>query len=371
MSSLKNNALISTAPCPVNSHNEWDPLEEVIIGSLKGAMFPDWNTVNVASMPPGEWLEIEQKAGGAGSPYLPQMLQAAQRDLEGFIHILKAEGIRVREVTPANFAAPFQSPDWRVKNGFCSANPRDPFLVIGNQIIETPMADRTRYFEAWSYRALFKEYFKAGARWSAAPKPQLHDELYDSDYRIPGPGDPMRYVLTEYEPVFDAADFVRCGRDIFGQTSHVTNRLGIEWLQRHLGCGYTVHTIENLSPGAVHIDTTFMPLAPGKVLVSPDYVDVNKLPPLLKHWDILVAPEPVPVIQDPLRIVSKWIAINVLMLDEKRVVVEKRQEPLIKALKDWGFEPIPCSFEAYFPFMGSFHCSSLDVRRRGELRSYF
>ena len=59
------------------------------------------------------------------------------------------------------------------------------------------------------------------------------------------------------------------------------------------------------------------------------------------------------------------------MLDEERVIVEKRQEPLIKALKSWGFKPIPCSFENYFPFLGSFHCATLDIRRRGELQSYF
>ena len=59
------------------------------------------------------------------------------------------------------------------------------------------------------------------------------------------------------------------------------------------------------------------------------------------------------------------------MLDEERVIVEARQEPLIRALTDWGFRPIPCSFEAYYPFLGSFHCATLDVRRRGELRSYF
>ena len=60
-----------------------------------------------------------------------------------------------------------------------------------------------------------------------------------------------------------------------------------------------------------------------------------------------------------------------LMLDEERVVVERRQEPLIEKLKEWGFKPIPCSFEAYYPFMGSFHCATLDVRRRGGLKSYF
>jgi glycine amidinotransferase len=47
------------------------------------------------------------------------------------------------------------------------------------------------------------------------------------------------------------------------------------------------------------------------------------------------------------------------------------QESLIKKLKDWGFTPIPCSFANYAPFGGSFHCATLDVRRRGELQSYF
>lgn len=47
------------------------------------------------------------------------------------------------------------------------------------------------------------------------------------------------------------------------------------------------------------------------------------------------------------------------------------QSSLIKALKDWGFEPIPCAFLYYGPFGGSFHCATLDVRRRGVLQSYF
>ena len=44
---------------------------------------------------------------------------------------------------------------------------------------------------------------------------------------------------------------------------------------------------------------------------------------------------------------------------------------LIKALKDWGFDPIPAPFLSYGPFGGSFHCATLDVRRRGTLKSYF
>jgi glycine amidinotransferase len=59
------------------------------------------------------------------------------------------------------------------------------------------------------------------------------------------------------------------------------------------------------------------------------------------------------------------------MLDEERVIVEKSQQLMMKAFKNWGFKPIPCSFENYYPFLGGFHCATLDIRRRGQLQSYY
>jgi glycine amidinotransferase len=181
----------------------------------------------------------------------------------------------------------------------------------------------------------------------------------------------MRYVTTESEPTFDAADFVRCGRDIFGQRSHVTNALGIDWLARHLGDQYRVHVVKTRCKQAMHIDTTLMPLAPGKVLVNPEFLDIERLPKIFRSWEVLVAPQPVSTATNPINTISGWANMNVLMLDEKRVIVEKSQEPMISALKKWGFTPLPCAFEAYYPFGGSFHCAILDIRRRGSLKSYF
>lgn len=160
-------------------------------------------------------------------------------------------------------------------------------------------------------------------------------------------------------------------RDIFGQPSHVPNQLGIDWLQRHLGDGYRVHVLEHRRSEAIHIDTTWMPLAPGKVVVNPDFLALKKLPGMLRRGDLLIPPEPVPIVNAPLRLVSEWAGLHVLMLDEERLVGEQRQEPLIKALRNWGFQPIPCAFETYYPFLGSFHCATLDIRRQGTLQSYF
>ena len=59
------------------------------------------------------------------------------------------------------------------------AMPRDILLIIGEEIIECPMAWRSRFFEYRAYRELIKEYFRAGAKWTTPPKPLMSDKLYN------------------------------------------------------------------------------------------------------------------------------------------------------------------------------------------------
>jgi len=359
------------ATSPVNSYNEWDPLEEVIVGRLENAMFPEFDLINQYTFPQEE-LEFIKAEWTAGTPYPKDAIIAGQQDLDAFIHILQSEGVIVRQPDIVDYAKSFSTPSWRSISGFCAANPRDPFLIIGDEIIETPMADRSRYFECFAYRSLFKEYFEKGARWVSAPKPQLTDQLYRSNFKLSQYGDKtIRFVVTEFEPTFDAADFIRCGRDIFCQKSHVTNAMGIEWLRRYLGEGYRIHEIKSKSPTAMHIDTTLMPLAPGKVLANPQWTDLDDVRQLFKGWDVLVVPPPVKGNYRSASIISSWVNMNVLMLDHSRVIVEKKQTPMIDFLKKNGFDPIPCPFENYYDFFGSFHCATLDIRRKGTCESYF
>jgi glycine amidinotransferase len=350
--------------CPVRSWTEWDPLEEVIVGRLEGATIPTAHVAVTFNVP--ATLAIPYRLF-AGRRYPAVLVRAAQRELGEFVHVLEAEGVTVRRPDPVDFSVRYRTRAW-ASRGFAVACPRDGLLVVGDEIIETPMAWRSRYFETDAYRPLLKEYFHRGARWTAAPRPQLLDDLYDRAYRLPAPGEPVRYVVGEFEPVFDAADFVRCGRDLVGQRSNVTNRSGIAWLRRHLGEAFRVHEIESTCRAPMHVDSTLMPLAPGKLLVNPDFVDAERLPDVFRSWDVLVAPTPA---RGPrLSMCSDWISLNVLSLDERRVVVERAQTPLIRALRDWGFAPIPCPFTSFAPFGGAFHCATLDVRRRGTLASY-
>ncbi|MFF6780658.1 amidinotransferase [Streptomyces sp. NPDC012510] len=303
----------------------------------------------------------------AGRPFPPHLVEAARRELEEFVRILKGEGVTVRRPQPIPQNQTYSTLDW-ASTGLYAAMPRDALLVVGNEIIECPMAWRSRYYESLAYRPLLKEYFRSGARWSAGPKPELTDDQFDLEWTDPGQDGPTRLVVTEFEPTFDAADFTRLGRDIIAQRSNVTNDFGIEWLRRHLGDEYQIHVLEFNDRHPMHIDATLVPLAPGKLLIHPERV--TEVPDLFKRWDVLRAPKPVIPDSHPLYMTSKWLNMNILMLDEQRVIVEREDEPMIKAMKQFGFTPIPCSFRHFNSFGGSFHCATLDIRRRGSLQSY-
>ena len=49
-----------------------------------------------------------------------------------------------------------------------------------------------------------------------------------------------QWNLTEEEPLFDAADIGRFGKDLFVYHSSVTNAAGIDWLARHFS-NHRVH----------------------------------------------------------------------------------------------------------------------------------
>lgn len=51
-------------PTPVvNSHNEFDPLEEVIVGRVEGATIPEWHVSGKAVWPDKWWNMYKTQAG--------------------------------------------------------------------------------------------------------------------------------------------------------------------------------------------------------------------------------------------------------------------------------------------------------------------
>ncbi|MFT7816495.1 glycine amidinotransferase, mitochondrial [Arapaima gigas] len=332
--------------CPVCSYNEWDLLEEVIVGRAENASVPPF-TVEVKANTYDKYWAFYQQYGGQSFPQ--GHVKKAVAEIEEMCNILR----------------------------MYAAMPRDILLVVGNEIIEAPMAWRARFFEYRAYRPLIKEYFSKGAKWTTAPKPTMADELYDQDYPIRTVEDRHKlaaqgkFVTTEFEPCFDAADFMRAGRDIFVQRSQVTNYLGIEWMRRHLGPTYKVHIISFKDPNPMHIDATFNIIGPGLVLSNPDR-PCHQIEMFEKAgWTVIKPPTPLIPDDHPLWMSSKWLSMNVLMLDEKRVMVDANETSIQKMFESLGIKPIKVSIRHANSLGGGFHCWTTDVRRRGTLQSYF
>jgi len=360
---------------PVWSNNEWDPLEEVVVGNVLHPHIPELTPEVKATSPPWMWdFYLENH----GQPFPKEHMKKAYLEIEEMCNILRAEGITVRRPDPAG-GEKYSTPDFK-SVGMYSAMPRDIWTIIGDEIIEAPMAWRSRFFEYRAYRDLAKDYFHRGAMFTTAPKPTMSDKLYDAEYPIRSLEDRHklasedRFVTTEYEPCFDAADFIRCGFDIFAQRSQVTNAFGIEWMRRHLqrkDPRYTVHKIKFSDPNPMHIDATFNPIGEGRVLSNPDRVpyDVSMLE--RAGWELIKPPTPEVPDDHPLWLSSKWLSMNVLMLDEERVLVEEKEVGIQKMFKDLGIQPVKCSIRFANSIGGGFHCWTADMKRRGMPKKYF
>jgi glycine amidinotransferase len=368
--------------------NEFDPLEEVIVGIADGSAVPPNE--------PGHMSKVWHLPGtiaDMGKMRPADKVQKAEAELDNFAAVLEARGIIVRRPAKTPNTA-VTAPLWTspVMNGWTC--PRDTLLVVGNEIIEAPLCWRSRAYEKFAYRHILADYHARDPDflWSSAPHPSIPDELFRPDYNEPGMTMERRleqmarreFVTVDgVEPVFDAADAIRCGRDVFVLHSHTCNVLGFEWLKRHLALrGLRTHlvtmpTVHNPS----HIDASIMPLRPpvgnerGVILVAPPVVD-SPMVGLFgeNNWDILRCPEPDDwMSRDPdyKGKSSKWIAINVLALDTETVVVAEHDESLIRALEERHFKCVPIPFKNVIEFGGGIHCGTQDVRRRGKCEDYF
>ena len=109
-----------------------------------------------------------------------------------------------------------------------------------------------------------------------------------------------------------------------------------------------------------HIDSTMLPLKEGVLLVNPKKFKEEKLPGFLKKWDRIIAPQPE---DQQTLLASKYIDMNVLSLDPKKVMVSNTYLPLIRLLEQNGFTPIPVQLRHRRLFGGGFHCITLDTIR--------
>jgi N-dimethylarginine dimethylaminohydrolase len=345
----------------VSSWNEWDPLEEVIVGSPRNARFPTPDpSTRLAEFSDRELARIPR------GPFPKQIIEETEEDIAEFVAVLEELGVVVRRPEPWPHEAEFSTVAWRAR-GFHNFCPRDIMLVIGDHILETPNVIRSRAHETFSYRALLIEYMRSGAKWYSAPRPMLLDSLFDVDLSRPTP--------RNDEPAFDAANVLRLGEDLIYLVSATGNELGGQWLQSILGEELRVHFLKDVYYGS-HIDSTIVALRPGLVLCNPARINDDSLPDILRQWEVIYSPP----MENADRygadylsrcIGSDWIDMNAFSISPDLVVVNRDQTALITLLERHGLDVIPLKLRHSKMLGGGFHCTTLDVRRAGTLERYF
>lgn len=304
----------------INSCNEWDPLEEIVVGSASYANWPMQDPVFAEEARNTLWKETPAPSGAVPDFIVDQ----ANRELDILCETLLKYGATVYRPKPMNFVE---------TQGMYNYCPRDRLLVAGDTLVDVNMMYPCRNQESKNYTRLFGK---------------------------------ARNIFTmprDTGMTLDAANICRLGDTWLFLESASGNRAAYEWLCHK----FPKITIElcNFYAG-VHIDSTITPLREGLVMLNASRVTEANCPNALKDWEKIWITEDQIVAQDFYQYpyASKWIAMNMLVLDPETVIIDAAQTQLITILKKHGIDSIPLTLSHSRTLGGGFHCVTLDTRRR-------
>jgi len=285
----------------ISTTNEWDQLKSIIVGLAWGANKPE----NCHFKRPGPFPSI--------------VTAQADADLNNFVDVLKHEGVKVYRPQRHRF----------VPNGMYNYCPRDRLLIIGDTVIDCNMQYPCREEEI--------QYL---------PIPQDVNVL-----RVP----------RDQGIFFDAANVCRLNNTLLYLKSPSANQEGADWLQQQFP-NHNVETTETYS--GIHIDSTFVPVQNGLVLVNKDRVSSKTLPKCFKDWNVIWLGK-----EDLIErsfvgeaFASNYILLNFLMISPNKAVIDDCPR-LAEELNKYDIKTYVVPFKHSRTLGGGHHCVTLDLHR--------
>ena len=301
----------------ISSYNEWSPLKKIVVGSATDANWPVNDPVFSQEAEKTTWKESPVPRG----PVPQRIIEETNEDLDGLVTALMSCGVEVSRPDPLNF---------QVHDGLYNYCPRDRLLVYGSTIVDPAMMYPCRDMELQCY----------------------HDIVDSAD----------RYLFMPRNEgfVLDAANVCRLGDKMLFLESASGNKKAYDWLCAQ----FPDVTIElcNFYAG-VHIDSTIVPLREGLVLINASRVTFDAVPRVFDGWHKIWVNDVVAQDFHQYPYASKWIAMNMLVVDPHTVICDRNQTELIKTLQAYKFEVIPLELRHSRTLGGGFHCVTLDLER--------
>lgn len=303
----------------INSRNEWDPLEKIIVGSATNANWPTTDPVFAEESKKTTWT----KTPVPGGPVPQWIIDEANRELDILAGTLAYEGITVYRPKELDFVA---------RKGMYNYCPRDRMLVAGNTLVDVNMMYPCR------------------------------NQEIEGLYRLTAEAQNIFTMPRNAGMILDAANICRLGDTWLFLESASGNMAAYYWLKHK----FPKVNIElcNFYSG-VHIDSTIVPVREGLVLLNGSRVNEGNCPQVFKDWERVYITEADIVAQDFYQYpyASKWIAMNMLSINPETVVIDAQQKRLREILKSKGIDSIPLTLSHSRTLGGGFHCVTLDTRR--------
>jgi N-dimethylarginine dimethylaminohydrolase len=304
----------------IHSYNEWGTLKEVVVGRADYANWPGDDPVFSRESEKTTWKETPVPSG----PVPNWIIDEANEDLDTLADVLEQCGATVHRPKAINY---------QERGGMYGYCPRDRLIVYGDTIVDPAMMYPCRDMEIEA----------------------LDDIIYRADtvHRMP----------RDEDMILDAANVLRLNESMLYLQSASGNQKAYKWLQAKFP-DVPIEICEFYS--GVHIDSTIVPVREGLVVVNASRVNKDNLPQVFKNWEVIWVDEVVEQGFYQYPYASKWIALNMLVVDPTTIIVDKQQTKLIEMLEDYNMLVLPLELRHSRTLGGGFHCVTLDLVRETQ-----
>lgn len=301
----------------ISSWNEWSTLKKIIVGSATHANWPRHDPVFNLESQKTTWKETPVPSG----PVPNWIIDEANEDLEQLATTLQQLGVEVVRPDPLNF---------QIHDGLYNYCPRDRFLIYGDTMVDPAMMYPCRDMELQCYHSIVDQ------------------------------ADRYLFMPRNEGMVMDAANVLRLNDKMLFLESPSGNRAAYDWM-----CEQFPHVKIELCNfySGVHIDSTIVALREGLVMLNASRVAFDQVPEVFDGWHKIWVTDVVAQGFYQYPYASKWIGMNMLVVDPHTVIVDQAQTELIKTLKSYQFTVIPLQLRHSRTLGGGFHCVTLDLVR--------
>lgn len=351
-------------------YTEYDPLEEVIVAD---------------SYLPGDLDHLFPENCLSS---FNQILEETKQDFDNLADFLSQGGVSVKRPQVMKYPDHILLSGFDVKFPMGPTVPRDQYKVQGNSILQTYTSLTDRYFDGLSYYNIFSEMFSQGYNWISQPSPPLVNVTPSDIWYVSG--EIYRTKLKD-RLLFHTATMFSAGDKIIINSKGPGNALGFEWLKRNLPEFTFVENHETRAKNYGHIDHGFIMIDDETVI----HAGIDWVPLSLRHLKLIDVKEYVPepktaqykkdYIEAGGRYNLAWVEkyldnwrgynqdvcfdLNVLIVDRNNIIFGRALPELFRYLKTFGIDCHVCEQRHMLYWEGGIHCSTLDTKRRGSLRS--